>query len=272
MLLNILSWVPPDMLLPLSLVCKRWSNIIKSTRLWWDIHKRIKCKRKSRRLPWYVYYSYHTTNNFKNLIKNGNGQQHYKHWKVSRKNVFHRTRKLQIEDPPRGTEPLPKNIPDFDGHTSCFVTSSENTRLVQEIPLFKKHLLCYIMTKFKPRIYCSAWMASRFDNESILQLIVKGYSNPEYNNDTLVISMSKEIVVHRWEGGDWHKIEIAIDSFPKNLAVITFEHGNGDPPDTGQHYSSSRYRCKMAGGVVQIDFDSIQGVSADLKKGEDMDC
>nr|CAH7745519.1 unnamed protein product [Callosobruchus chinensis] len=270
MLLNILSWVPPDMLLHLSLVCKRWNNIVKSNRLWWDIHKRKKAKYKHKRLPWYVYFSYHTTNNFKNLIKNGNGQEHHKHWKVSRKKMFHYTKKLHVENPPRGTDPLPSNVPDFNGHTSCFVTSSENARLVQEIPLFQKRLLCYIMKEFRPRIYCSAWMASRFDNESVHQLTIKGHNSPDCNSDSLVICISKEVTVNRWEGGDWHKMEIVIDSYPKNLAMLIFEHGNSELPRIGQH-SLDRYRCKMAGGVVRIDFESMGGDLNMLKQYEDMD-
>lgn len=117
-LTQILSFIPSKRLLPLTLVCKKWCNIIKSEIFWMEIYN-YDHPNKAKLLPWYVYYLYYTTANFSNLLKNGNGQEQFAHW-VILKNLGDQ---FKIEDPPCGTIPLPEGVSDFNGHTCCFATS-----------------------------------------------------------------------------------------------------------------------------------------------------
>lgn len=114
----ILSFIPPSELLKLTLVCKMWCNLIKSDIVWMSIYERTH-QVKAKNLPWYVYYCYFTTNNFKNLMRNGNGEKKFQYWYI----VKNMGDGFKIEDPPAGSEPLPKGIEDFNGYTSCFSTS-----------------------------------------------------------------------------------------------------------------------------------------------------
>lgn len=114
----IISLIPPPDILQLSLVCKYWCNLIKSESFWKRLFDK-KHKSETKNLPWYVYYCYLTTDNFINLLKNGNGELKFEHWNVVRSfdNGF------KIENPPQVSDPLPKGIPEFNGKTSCFSTS-----------------------------------------------------------------------------------------------------------------------------------------------------
>lgn len=116
--LNILSYVPPAKVLNLTLVCKNWCNIIKSDHYWMHLYNRYYLN-KAKQLPWYVYYSFFTTKNYENLLRNANGEEGFKHWLIM-KNFGD---EFQIEDPPSGADPLPADIKDFSGKTSCFSTS-----------------------------------------------------------------------------------------------------------------------------------------------------
>ncbi|CAG9826280.1 unnamed protein product [Diabrotica balteata] len=75
-IMKVLTFLPPYQLLPLSLVCKKWCNIIKSTSIWMDVYNN-QFPNRAKRLPWYVYYLYYSTNNFKNLIKTGNAKAEF---------------------------------------------------------------------------------------------------------------------------------------------------------------------------------------------------
>lgn len=123
---NILSYVPPKDVLKLTLVCKKWCNIIKSQNFWMQIYNRYYPK-KAKKLPWYVYYCYFTTDNFHNLLKNGNGQEQFKYWKIM-KNYGD---KFKIENTPAGSDPLPSGVPEFKGCTSCFATSFHDCNKIQ---------------------------------------------------------------------------------------------------------------------------------------------
>lgn len=116
--LNILSYVPPANLLNLTLVCKNWCNIIKSDHFWMHLYNRY-YSNKAKQLPWYVYYSFFTTKSYENLLRNRNGEDGFKHWLIM-KNFGD---EFRIEDPPSGADPLPADVKDFSGKTSCFATS-----------------------------------------------------------------------------------------------------------------------------------------------------
>lgn len=132
---NILSFVPPEKLLSLTLVCKKWCNIIKSDHFWMDLYNRFYTN-KAKQLPWYVYYSFFTTKNFKNLLKNTNGEEKFKHWKI----IKNFGDEFRIENPPEGADKLPSNVQDFNGKTSCFATSFYECNKIQvtEIKLFSQ--------------------------------------------------------------------------------------------------------------------------------------
>lgn len=132
-IIHILSFIDPKELINLSLVCKSWSNLIKSNLIWREIYTRRNLNRKAKNLPWFVYYNYFTTNNFRNLIKNGNGQLKYLHWEV----VKNFGDEFKVESTPVGADPLPKGVPEFYGATSCFATSYYECNKIQvELKLF----------------------------------------------------------------------------------------------------------------------------------------
>lgn len=122
----ILSYLKPNQLLHLTLVCKRWCNIIKSDRFWMYLYN-INNQKKAKHLPWYVYYSYFVTDNFHNLLKNTSGERRFEYWKI----IHNYGDKFSIESIPVGSDPLPCDIRDFNQRTSCFVTSGVNNYKVQ---------------------------------------------------------------------------------------------------------------------------------------------
>lgn len=126
----ILSYLPPSKILNLSLVCKKWCNIIKSDHFWIHLYSRY-YPNKSKQLPWYVYYSFFTTKNFDNLIQNGNGEKGYKYWKII-KNLGD---EFRIEDPPAGANQLPSDVKEFNNKTSCFATSFYECNKIQVLKL-----------------------------------------------------------------------------------------------------------------------------------------
>lgn len=122
----ILSYQEPKKLLHLSLVCKKWSNIIKSDSFWMYLYNKI-CFKKAKQLPWYVYYLYFTTNTFHNLLKNTSGERQFHYWKIN----YNGGDKFKVESIPEGADPLPYDIKDFNGRTSCFATSYGLSKKIQ---------------------------------------------------------------------------------------------------------------------------------------------
>uniref|UniRef100_V5GSZ5 F-box only protein n=1 Tax=Anoplophora glabripennis TaxID=217634 RepID=V5GSZ5_ANOGL len=256
---NILSHVPPKDVLKLTRVCKKWCNIVKSENFWMHVYNRHHSKAK--KLPWYVYYCYFTTNNFENLLKNGNGQEQYKHWKI----IKNFGDKFTIEDPPTGADPLPLGVPDFNGHTSCFATSFQDCNKIQIISLKNKRLLRYILNKFNPHIYASEWVTGRFDCGCTYRLVLKGYKESfneeelddfsdeeDESNTNALFYLATGTNVEQWQGRQWEKVEVLVKEYPPDVAVLIFEHEGSDTQFWKGHYGS-----KMAGGVVKIVFDSI---------------
>ncbi|XP_057671149.1 F-box only protein 6-like [Diorhabda carinulata] len=259
-LIKILSFVPPKELLTLALVCKKWCNIIKSEMLWIDIYKREN-PHPTKWLPWYVYYVYCTTNAFKNMLQNGNGNDQYRHWKIMRNFGD----QFVIEKEPQGSEPLPSNVPDFNGHKSCFATSYYECTKLQEIKLEDRRLLRYIMNKHKPHLYASEWVAARFDCGSKYVLQFKGLSqelkqiakdgdDDDIDYDSAVLFQDeRQIFMPQWGNATWSKVEIVIDDYPDNVMSLIFLHEGRDTQYWKGHYGS-----KMAGGVVKLLFDTIK--------------
>jgi hypothetical protein len=167
----ILSFVDPKDLLRTALVCKRWCNIIKSDPFWATVYNRHFYK-KPKKLPWYVYYCALTTNYFdQNLIKNGNGQEGFRHWKI----IMNYGDEFRVEDPPSGSDELPSNVPEFYGKTSCFATSYYECNKLQEISFENNNIMQLILDRYKPHIEVSEWFAGRFDCGCVYNLWCKLY-------------------------------------------------------------------------------------------------
>ncbi|XP_028154422.1 F-box only protein 6 [Diabrotica virgifera virgifera] len=278
-IIKILTFLPPEQLLPLSLVCKKWCNIIKSDSFWMDVYNN-QFPNKAKRLPWYVYYLYYSTDDFRNLLKNGNGQEGFKHWTIL-KNFGD---EFIIEPVPKGSDPLPEGVPEFCGRKSCFTTSFYECCKIQVIRLENKRLLRYVINKFKPHIYVSEWYAGRFDCGCEYKLTIKGlasesmqkpmededleieYDRMEYHrtegDEIVLFSLLKPAIIPQWEGKEWNKMEITVDEYEsKTLKTLVFQHEGVDTQFWKGHYGS-----KMAGGVVKFLFESIQPIEEHIEE------
>lgn len=131
-IINVLKYLEPKDILNCSLVCKRWCNFAKSSILWQHIYNIKEYPKKASCLPWYVYYCYFTTHYFKNLIKNGNGQNSFQHWCIEKNGGD----QFKIEENPAGCEPLPVGIPEFQNQKSCFATSYDFCKKFQVSEIF----------------------------------------------------------------------------------------------------------------------------------------
>ncbi|XP_076250642.1 F-box only protein 6-like isoform X1 [Rhynchophorus ferrugineus] len=200
-IINILKYLEPNDILNCSLVCKRWCNFAKSSILWQHIYNIKEYPKKATCLPWYVYYCYFTTNYFKNMIKNGNGQHLLEHWHIER-NGGH---EFKIEDSPQGCGPLPLGVPEFQGHKSCFVTSYELCKKYQKIEISPKCLMYYIIQKYKPHIYVSEWFCGRFDCACYYKLAV--VANVGSLNEKKAATWTKFVNAHiaQWANPEWEK-------------------------------------------------------------------
>lgn len=205
----ILSYVNPQYILNASSVCKRWCNIIKSTTFWTRLYEQ-KHNKPPEKLPWYVFYCYFSQQLLdNNLLKNGNGQEGFKYWQI----IENGGNKFIVEQTPQGADRLPPDIPEFNGHKSCFATSFDSCIKRQEIQL-KSKLLYYIVNKFKPNIYMSEWVAGRFDCGCVYILTCLLKNNLEVVYD----KSSQEFRVEQWKGKKWTKVQLLI----KTIFLLTF--------------------------------------------------
>lgn len=195
----ILSLISPDQILRASLVCKRWCNIIKSTTFWFRLYEETQGKHPEK-LPWYVFYGFFTNLLDHNLLKNGNGQERFNYWNI----IENGGEQFIVEETPAGADPLPLDVPDFNGHKCCFATSYQRCVKRQEITLLQNKLLAYIVNKFKPDIYLSEWVAGRFDCgcKYLLTCLLRHKKNIVYDKS------SPEFRVEQWQGKEWTKVKI----------------------------------------------------------------
>lgn len=216
--IHILSFVPVEDILKLRLVCKKWYNLTKTHSLWSSIFERNN-RKAPRVFPWYVCYKCLDNSILdKNLLRNNCGQEKFEHW-IKLEDGGDR---LKIEDPPIGCNPIPSNVPDFNGATSCFVTSYTTSAKVQMIDL-KCNLSRYIVKKYKPHIYVSEWYAGRFDCGGHYELRAVVYRVPkekifEHNGqlegrlypvnteDEIITQEVKEVQYDGNEATNWYKV------------------------------------------------------------------
>ncbi|KAF5295950.1 hypothetical protein FQA39_LY12722 [Lamprigera yunnana] len=245
-LLHILSFLEPRTILKCSLVCKEWNRLIRSYSLWATIYRR-RCNRKPKKLPWYLYYCYLSTNFFDvNLLKNGNGEQQLENWTV----VEEGGNKFLVEDPPVGADPLNLDVSEFNNKTSCFATSYSRCYKIQNIKLGKSNLFRYILSNYKPHIFLSEWTAGRFDCGCVYRLKC-GFSG--LSPTVKCVKPASGHIVKQWEGSKWVKIAMVIKDYPEGVEGLRFEHEGRDTQFWAGHYGS-----KMAGGVIKLLFDSIE--------------
>ncbi|KAF2899430.1 hypothetical protein ILUMI_06739 [Ignelater luminosus] len=249
-ILYILAFLDPKELLKFSLVCHNWNKFIKSYTLWSTLYRR-KYHDKPKQLPWYLLYCLLNTNYFNNnLLKNGNGEEEFAHWHILDGGY------CMIENPPRGTDPVPLHVPEFNKQTGCFATAYGYFWKMQNIKLGKNSFFRYIVNRYKPHIYLSEWTACRFNCGCIYKLRC-GF----VRSDTCDPYRRKAGAVHRVnqkEGSKWEKIEIIITEYPDDIEELIFEHEAHDVDYKGRHCSS-----KVAGCVLKFLFDSIEPLLTD---------
>ncbi|XP_050305774.1 F-box only protein 6-like [Anthonomus grandis grandis] len=272
-LLKIFTYLDPKDILKCSLVCKTWFNITRSNILWHEIYNLKEHSTRAKNLPWYVFYNYLTTENYTNLIKNGNGEEQFNHWTI----VSNGGDGFIIENEPVGSDPLPQGVPEFHGHTSCFATSFYDCCKYQKIDLSNKRLLKHIINRYKPSIYLSEWFAGRFDCSCIYKLGVvvnsvnhkwksgeqrrfhhwRERNNHKLSNSPFYLDINR--TVESFQGKEWEKVELVYNNYsPYKIDSIGFVHGGRDDQFWKGHYGS-----KMAGGVLKFDFASIQPLPED---------
>lgn len=268
-IIHILSFVSVKDIWKLRLVCKKWYNLTKTHSLWSTIFRRL--NKTPRPLPWYVSYKCLDNSCFdKNLLRNNCGKKKFSHWMI----LEDGGNRMKVEDSPVGSDPIPNNIPDFEGAKSCFVTSFSSCSKMQRIEL-NGNLTKYIVKKFKPHIYVSEWYAGRFDCGGYYQLkaviyhTAKNKVNTQDDNlqeeypidieNEIIIEEKKEIQFIANEATQWKKVEIVIKDYTEDIEGILFEHKAKDNQFWAGHYGP-----KMAGGVVKLLSDSIQPVSNNL--------
>lgn len=239
----ILSYVPSDRILKLGLVCKAWCKLIRSSRLWSIIYKR-RFGTIPKRYPWYIFYGVFTGRLENNFLKNGNGQERLKHWTIIKDGGDG----FAIEHEPQGADPLPEGVPEFRGRKSCYATSYGLCKKRQYINFSTDRLLLYILSKHKPHVYASEWVAGRFDCGCYYVLSCKLLSG-----DEVVAAKSAHHSVNQWEGKEWTKVELELEYDSAGVTGVVFEHEGKDTQFWKGHYG-----CKMAGGVVKFLLDSIR--------------
>ncbi|XP_018331071.1 F-box only protein 6-like [Agrilus planipennis] len=246
MILEILSYVDPKEILKLGLVCKNWYNITRSHLFWVNVsekHNRIIHKQ----LPWYLFYCLFAMNYFDtNLIKNGNGESQFEHWNI----IANGGDGFRVEERPCGSNLLPVNVPEFNGHTSCFATSFSACIKEQVIEL-KSKLFLYVLNEYKPHIHASEWVTCRGDCGSTywMRLILLN------EKDENLAEADKSFEREQWSEPRWTKISVSLTDYPKGVRKINFMHEGKD-----KQFWKGYYGSKMAGAVVRIDFDSIQPI------------
>ncbi|XP_066263081.1 F-box only protein 6-like [Euwallacea similis] len=268
-LVNILTYLTPSDILKCSLVCKNWHNIAKSNALWHDIYNYKEYPKKAKKLPWYVFYCFYTTDNFKNLIRNGNGQERFNHWNI----VANEGDKFIVENEPYGSCPLPEE-PEFLGHTSCFATSYDKCAKYQEVDLKPKRLLRYIIRKYRPTLFASEWFVGRFDCAASYQLTISctiagNEWKPHYfryrvqgtidNRGSPDCFIETSGSIEQWENKPWEKKELYLSDYPPDIMKIHFYHEGQD-----RQYWKGHYGSKMAGGVLKFLLDSIKPIPEDI--------
>lgn len=79
------------------------------------------------------------------------------HWTILSGRFGRNDSGWNVEPVPIGSDMLPSGCNDFDGYSSCFVTSCDECKMEQFIDLENYGLYGSIMDKYQPIIVASEW-------------------------------------------------------------------------------------------------------------------
>ncbi|XP_060852462.1 F-box only protein 17-like [Rhopalosiphum padi] len=253
MVVYTLSFIDADTLLDCRLVCKRWRELIdayvfqekasrenkyvNNGRGYYSFSKIDSNNIRKLELPWYVFHVICKYDPFnRNLVKNHCGQNEYTHWNITNDHNW-----WTIEQTPQGAPPLPDD-PDFDGHTSCFVSTYRLCSKRQKI-IFKNYGLNDIVMKtLQPEISVSEWYTGRFDCGCKYALRATVHDR----NDKLIEQHNYNDVLPQWEANIWTKASHSFKNQSNASQLILYHSG----VDT--QYWAGHYGTKISGSVVKI--------------------
>ncbi|XP_050428955.1 F-box only protein 6-like [Adelges cooleyi] len=188
-------------------------------------------------LPWYVFYTICKYDPFnRNLVKNHCGQNNFDHW-----STLERNQGWAIENRPEGAPMLPDD-PDFDGQTSCFVSTYRLCAKKQNIE-FKKHgITKKLMQYLKPDIFVSEWFSGRFDCGCKYSLEATVYDD----KNCILEQHNYQKTLHQWQADSWTKISHTFRSLNNPYRIILLHSG----VDT--QFWAGYYGTKISGSVVKV--------------------
>ncbi|XP_025202011.1 F-box only protein 27-like isoform X2 [Melanaphis sacchari] len=241
------------MILLIRLVCKRWQELIdayvfqeKASREnkfvnngkgYYSFSKIDSNNIRKLELPWYVFHVICKYDPFnRNLVKNHCGQNAFMHWSITNDHNW-----WTIEENPQGAPLLPDD-PDFDGHTSCFVSTYRLCSKRQKI-IFKNYGLNDIMMKtLQPEILVSEWYTGRFDCGCKYALRATVHDG----NDKLIEQHNYSDVLPQWEANIWTKASHSFKN-QSNASYLILYHSGVDT-----QYWAGHYGTKISGSVVKV--------------------
>ncbi|GJQ69566.1 hypothetical protein Trydic_g6662 [Trypoxylus dichotomus] len=189
------------------------------------------------------YHGFFSKGVHRNLLKNVNGEHGFAHWTLEGGSEG-----IIIESPLVGSDELPLDVDEFNGHKTCFTGNRELGCKSQIVSVVNDKYLSYLINKYKPYIYASEWIAAREDAAAQYTMTVKVIST---NGEQIVKTLSHKI--EKGYGKEWLKKEIIIKNYPDNVEKIVFTHCTKDINKWAGHYG-----MKMAGAVVKILLDSVK--------------
>ncbi|XP_025412344.1 F-box only protein 27-like [Sipha flava] len=253
MVVYVLSFVDTDTLLNCRLVSKRWLDLIeayvfqeKASREneyvnngngYFSFSEIDTNTVRKLDLPWYIFYVICKHDPFnRNLVKNPCGHEGLKYWvSTSYHNMW------IVEKSPEGASPLP-NDPDFDGHTSCFVSTYRQCSKQQKI-IFKDYgLNSTVMKYLNPEIFVSEWYSGRFDCGCKYTLKAAIHDS----NGKLIEQHNYNDVLPQWEANIWTKASHSFKNQSDANHLILYHSG----VDT--QFWAGHYGTKISGSVVKV--------------------
>lgn len=227
--MNIISYLPDDVLLeifkrvePVELiknclsVCWQWNKLIASRTLWLDIFK-IKFHKPllNTNVTINALQQICTSNALgRNLIKNGQAENKYKHWKIT----LNGGDKFRIEKEGDGCQKL--SDLNVDQMKKCWVTSYGFCSKTQTIDLTSNGIF---IDEVQPRITASEWTTARFDCGSIYRLKVSLLDEKK----KILSEKETERKIAQWGDSNWCEVKLEFKDYGP-ARYIQFEHGGQD--------------------------------------------
>lgn len=204
----------------------------------------------------------------RNLIKNPDGEQGIKHWKVLETNRTGFT----TEKPPVGADTIDVQC--------CFATSHSWGAKEQIIDLYEAGCDPWILDQLKPKITVSEWTASRFDcaSEYILRVFllrelidnvtsdlrsldnrIRFYNmedeaevplSDQFENPEILGHCKHMNVVPQWAGRAWKEIKHEFTNYDHGARYVVFQSFGKD-----LQFWAGWYGSKMTKASVVLSFD-----------------